>query len=109
MAFESLELLQSIGGDPDPTASVLARAAAVERMQEAAEERESEAKRARSIERAEVLALQNRMLGDPLGRLRSERLQASELADQAADLEAQLAKVKDRLAANQERQRSLAD
>ena len=108
--YETLALLQELGGlESDVAGSVLERAAAVARVQEAAEARETEVKQAQAAERAEQLAIVNRSLGDPLGRLQSERALAVDLGDEVSDLETRLAKAKAKLAACQDRQRAMAD
>src|SRR6266851_896636 len=96
--FETLEVLRQIGGDPDPAGSALARAQHAERMQDLRDEREAEARRARRAENAEMMAIQNRALGDPLGQIRCAQEQSAELEAEAAGLRDRLAKVEGRLA-----------
>jgi hypothetical protein len=107
--FEALDVLQAIGGDPDAAGSALARAAAAEALQDAREEVEAEARRARLAENAEIAAIQNRSMGDPAGQLRAAQMEGEGLADAVADLESRLAKAKGRLEANRDRQRFYAE
>jgi hypothetical protein len=107
--FENLAALQELGGDPDLAGNALARAQAAEAVQDAREQREEEAKRARLAENAELRAIQNRALGDPLGSLRSTQLEAGDLGDRVRDLESQLERARAKLAANQERQQFWLD
>jgi len=97
MAFEALDLLQQLGGEPDVAGSVLARAQQAERVRERAEEREAEARRARAVENAELLALANRQQGDPLGNIRAAQLHVADAQAEVADLGEKLRKAEGRL------------
>ena len=99
MAYEELAVLRQLGGDGDVAGSVLARAQAQEAIDDAAEARRAEARKAEFERRGEVLALANYQMGDPLGQIRMHQLQAADLADKVTDLENQLAKAKGRLEA----------
>jgi hypothetical protein len=97
MAFESLDVLQAIGGDPDLAGTAFERAQHADRMRELAEEREAEAKRARAAENAELLAIANRAAGDPLGQRHRAHADLEERQAEVADLEARLEKARGRL------------
>ena len=97
MAFEALNLLQQLGGEPDLPGSVLAHAQHADRMRERAEEREAEQRRARLAENAELLALANRQQGDPLGNIRSAQVHVSDAQAEVTDLAEKLRKAEGRL------------
>ncbi len=97
MGFEALEFLRAAGGDPDPAGSRLDRAAAMEAIEDAAEARQAERRRAEAEERQEVRALMNRQWGDPLGQMRMAQADMVNLSDRVSDLRDQLAKAEDRL------------
>jgi hypothetical protein len=97
MAFETLNVLQAIGGDPDLAGTAIERAQHAERMRELAEEREAEAKRARLAENAELMALANRAAGDPMGQIQRAQLDLADRQAEVGDLEDKLRKARGRL------------
>jgi hypothetical protein len=58
--FETLDLLTAIGGDLDLVGSALARARAVEAIEDAAEARRAEERRAEAEQRMETMAVLDR-------------------------------------------------
>jgi hypothetical protein len=100
--FETLEHLQSVRADVSPLQAALIKSEAEDRADAARSEREAEAKRAAAAERAEVMAIQNHILGDPLGGLSSARSALAEANDEVAELSSKLEKARNR----QERARS---
>jgi hypothetical protein len=97
MAFETLDVLRAIGGDPDLAGNAFERTQHADRMRELAEEREAEAKRARAAENAELLAIANRAAGDPLGQRHRAHADLEERQAEVSDLEDKLAKARGRL------------
>jgi hypothetical protein len=97
MGFETLAALEQIGGNPDLAGTAFERAQHADQMRELAEERETEAKRARAAENAELLAIANRAAGDPLGQRHRAHADLEERQAEVADLEARLEKARGRL------------
>ncbi len=100
--FETLDLLDSIAADdPGPLARARMQADADDRREALAAEQRAEARQVAASERAEVLALQNRALGDPMGGLSSARSQLMADDDLVSELRGKLEKAQ----ARQERAR----
>lgn len=92
MAYESLELLQRLGGDtPDLTGQALARAEVRGAIQDARAEREAESRRAEREQRAETMALLDRQMGGAMEQVRRHQGDMAGLQERVDDLEAQLA------------------
>jgi hypothetical protein len=89
--FETYEFLESAAAaDPGPAARARLKSDAADRATELAEAREIAERQAQRQEQAEMLALQNRALGDPIGELSRARAAAGQVQDRIADLESQL-------------------
>src|SRR5258708_35985868 len=99
---ETLGLRASIAADePGPRAGAGMQADADARREALAAEQRAEARQVAASERAEVLALQNRALGDPMGGLSSARAQLMADDDLVSELRGKLEKAQ----ARQERAR----
>jgi len=102
MTSEALSFLEQAAGPRDLAGSVLERAAAAERLQDAAEQREAEREAARRAENREVAEIADRQVGGAWEHVRSCQLRAADLADEVADLECRLEKARARQQANQD-------
>jgi chromosome segregation ATPase len=97
MAYEAMWLLESVGGDPGLAGSAMARAAAQEAIEDAAEERQAEQRRAAAEERRETLAVLDRQFGGAQEQIRHLQAGISDQADAVADLESKLERARARL------------
>jgi hypothetical protein len=97
VAFETFDFLVSSTAEPlPPLENALAEQAREDAVGQARAEREQAERQAASAERAEWLAIQNRILGDPHGHMAAARSAAAAAADEIADLRDRLAKAEAR-------------
>jgi hypothetical protein len=89
--FETYSFLEGVAAeDPGPAARAMLKSDAADRAAELAERRADAERQAQRQEQAEMLALQNRQMGDPIGELSRARAAAGQVQDRIADLESQL-------------------
>jgi predicted RNase H-like nuclease (RuvC/YqgF family) len=90
--FETYDLLQQLGGDPDIAGSQMAIAAAHEAIEDAAEERRAEQQRSAAEQRRETLLILDRQFGGAQEQIRHLQAGISDQTDKVTDLREQLAK-----------------